>query len=357
MSDKSSVEWTDATWNPVTGCTKLSQGCKNCYAEREWARIAAPRPVPNRYTGRAFTDVAFHPELLGQPSSWRKPRMIFVNSMSDLFHELLTDQQIEAVWAEMLASGHHTFQVLTKRVERALEWLCRIRPSPTPGMLSLDGAPIAYQGGTAKAFPADRWPLPNVWLLASVEDQPTADERVPLLQQAPAAVRGLSCEPMLGAVDLQKACSTRCPNGDCFSDGGRRLVVDSENGGTLAECICSRLNGLHWVIAGGESGPKARPMHPDWARSLRDQCAAAGVPFFFKQWGEWTVVHGESIHPEATRLPGNLCRVETPGEPDHYSAVSVGAGRTRYRIERVGKKLGGRLLDGRTHDGFPETKA
>lgn len=290
MSDKSGIEWTDATWNPVTGCTKVSQGCKHCYAEREWARISAPRDrcKPNRYTGRAFTDVACHPDLLDKPLRWRKPRMIFVNSMSDLFHEAVPDKFVIDVFCIMArAIDHgHTFQVLTKRPERMAKFLTDTR----------NVSNIIYKSRDEDY----EWPLPNVWLGVSCEDQATADERIPLLLQTPAAVRWVSAEPLLGLIML---------------DTYLGKLPEDDDGAPYP-------GHLDWIVAGGESGPQARPMQPEWARSIRDQCQASGVKFFFKQWGEW-----------APRYKG---------EPWIY-----------MEMERVGKKAAGRSLDGRTWDEYP----
>lgn len=286
MSDKSRIEWTDATWNPVTGCTKVSDGCKHCYAERDWKRLSAPRAVPNRYTGRKFTDVQCHHELLEQPLRWQKPRRIFVNSMSDLFHEAISDDFILAVFVTMAVARRHTFQVLTKRPKRMRDLMTRWR---TAGVVLREGYGVE---------------LPNVWLGVSVEDQATADERIPLLLDTPAAVRWVSAEPLLGPVRFH---------------WDRWLPVSG-----FEQIERERLRTIDWVVAGGESGPKARPMHPDWVRSLRDQCAEAVVPFLFKQWGEW-----------APR-----------GINDDKNSTMI----------RVGKKAAGRLLDGIQHDAYPEVQ-
>ena len=251
MADKTGIEWTDATWNPVTGCAKVSAGCKHCYAERNWGRL---QHLP-AYAGRAFTDVATHADRLLQPLSWKRPRRIFVNSMSDLFHQDIHDDFIGMVFRTMARAPQHTFQVLTKRAERMQRLLTH------PKMRGFVGdAP---------------WPLPNVWIGVSVEDQATADKRIPLLLDTPAAVRWISAEPLLGPMSLTKEyLSMKCGGAYPFrslGDEHRTKLIDL----------------LDWVVVGGESGPKARPMHPAWARSLRDQCAAAAVPFLFKQWGEW----------------------------------------------------------------------
>jgi protein gp37 len=267
MGDRSAIEWTDATWNPVTGCSHVSEGCRNCYAEalslrRGWSR----KPWTAR---NAAENVVLRPERLDQPLRWRRPRRVFVNSMSDLFHELVPDDYIDRVFAVMARAwwmgeggdGRHVFQVLTKRPERALRWFRAtasgasrervVFDTPTPP----DG--IAWGSTWWRRWPG--WPLPNVWLGVSVEDQRAADERIPLLARLPAAVRFLSVEPLLGPVEL-----------------GTWLWSAMADGGGCA---------ISWVIVGGESGPRSRPMEPAWARAVRDQCVAAGVPFFFKQWG------------------------------------------------------------------------
>jgi protein gp37 len=209
MATVSTIEWTEMTWNPVTGCTKLSAGCKHCYAET----------VAKRFWGeRKFTDVQMHPERLDQPKKWRKPRVIFVNSMSDLFHEAVSVEFIRQVFAVMVACPQHTFQVLTKRSERLLDMSS-----------TLD------------------WPL-NIWMGVSVEDERVV-ERIDDLRQVPAAVRFVSLEPLLGPLD--------------------HLDLD----------------GIDWAIVGGESGSGARAMERPWVTSIRRQCRAQEVAFFFKQWG------------------------------------------------------------------------
>ena len=239
MSDKSKIEWTDATWNPVTGCTKVSQGCKNCYAERVFPRTYGSL--------RKFTDVRTHRDRLEQPLHWRKPRRIFVNSISDLFHEEITDEFIADVFGIMSACPQHTFQVLTKRARRCADLL--FHP---------DFVEAVDSCGALYTHTDLHYPLPNVWVGVSVEDQATAEERIPLLLQTPAALRWISAEPLLGPIDL------------------RRLRRPS-NLPPFAR--------IDWVICGGESGPEARPFKLDSARALRDQCKTTGIPFFLKQIG------------------------------------------------------------------------
>ncbi len=316
---KSKIEWTERVWNPVTGCTKVSQGCKNCYAERMAKRLAGRCGYPADEPFR----VTLHPDRLGQPLHWKKPSRIFVNSMSDLFHQDVPDEFIERVWAEMYSNAQHTFQVLTKRPERMLHWYRHsIRAS-----MSLE------------------FPPGNIWLGVSAENQETADQRIPLLLQTPAAVRFVSCEPLLGPVDLcEWLCCTACAD----TCGGTRKPAGLS---VVAHCKNPRLD---WVIAGGESGPGARPMHPDWARGLRDQCAAARVPYFFKQWGEWRPpAEGEEYNtmnsgPRQARLVdqcGNIhCTREASG-PDAVTMICVG---------KVGA---GNCLDDRQHLEFPSTRS
>lgn len=311
MGDKSKIEWCDATWNPVTGCTKVSQGCKNCYAEG----------VANRFWGdRKFTDVQCHEDRLDQPLRWKKPRRIFVNSMSDLFHPDVPFEFIDKVFAVMGLAEQHTFMILTKRPERMLEYFQNIRYSGgvRPRFSFIFWAASEIKHSTMFKFPS--FPLPNVWLGVSVETQKEADERIPLLLQTPAAVRFVSCEPLLGLVDLKRLIGqfSDCP--EC----GYNVSVDED--GLCTSCGRDIMHyGVDWVIVGGESGPHARPMHPVWAQSIRDQCVDAGVPFFFKQWGEWR------------------CNFfDTPADKEGWYP------------EKVGKKAAGRLLDGREWNEFPK---
>ena len=310
MSDNAKIEWTDATWNPVTGCSKVSAGCKHCYAERDWARMSAnPKTV---YYGREFSDVRCHPERLKEgPIRWKKPRRIFVNSMSDLFHPDVPFEFIDEVFEVINCSRMHTFQILTKRPERVLEYFTR---------------PGAWVSEAIADFD-------HVWLGVTVENQEAADERIPLLLQTPAAVRWVSMEPLLGPVDLVGIFAN--PN-------------DSRDG-------TNALEALDWVVVGGESGPRARPMHPGWARSLRDQCTAAGVPFLFKQWGEFVTEYQSGRDT-------NFCydNSNAGGWIDFNGASSLGEGAapqdamTAEHVFRLGKKAAGRLLDGVLHDGYPE---
>lgn len=250
------IEWTDVTWSPVTGCTKVSTGCKHCYAERQWPRLAAPGQP---YAGRAFSDVQCHPERLEQPLHWRKPRRVFVNSMSDLFHEDVPDAFIDEIFGVMWEAKEHTFQILTKRADRMRDYMSRHELM------------MRY--------------LPHVWLGISAENQETAEERIPPLLETPAAARFVSLEPLLGPIDLTDMVIDKGAGWEQHFDCLYCDVDPEDDEPYHGTC-------LDWVIVGGESGPKARPMHPDWVRSIRDECQAAGVPFFFKQgsqanWAEF----------------------------------------------------------------------
>jgi protein gp37 len=258
MSDNSRIEWTDATWNFIVGCTKVSPGCDNCYAERD----------VNRWNGDgAFDTVVLKPEKLELPLRWRRPRRVFVNSLSDLFHEAVPDELIAKAFAVMDATPQHTYQILTKRHARMRALL-----SSWEFLALIDDARVALTPGAGDFH----WPLPNVWLGVSVEDQKWADIRIPALIDTPAAVRFLSCEPLLGAVSLT---ATSNAWGGYFIDR------------------------LDWVIVGGESGPSARWMDPDWARLLRDECGDHDVAFFMKQAGailakEWGCTDRKGHNPD-----------------------------------------------------------
>lgn len=262
MSDRSAIEWTDATWNPVTGCTEVSPGCDHCYAKTFAERF---RGVPGHHFENGF-DVQLRPDKLDQPLRWKRPRRVFVNSMSDLFHEAVPDVYIAQVFAVMHDADQHTYQVLTKRHGR-MRSLLRSQDfyEQLVGQVArLRAAEQRY------ANPNVTWPLPNVWLGVSAEDQKWTDIRIPALLETPAAVRFLSAEPLLGPITLTRL-HQRCPEHD-FAGG----FCSSWHPGIV---------GLDWVIVGGESGRGARPMNLDWVRVLRDQCANAGVAFFYKQQG------------------------------------------------------------------------
>ena len=359
MGDKSAIDWCDATWNPIVGCSVVSPGCANCYAMRHAARLEKMLPrerrgealLPNQYAATTQASKA-GPVWTGRiniapdsvflaPLRWKRPRAIFVNSMGDLFHETVPDAWIDRVFAVMALAPQHTFIVLTKRAKRMREYLSHIAQ---PNCLAWDTtasvmtarcpgwkdepASGPHRSRAIAAF--GTWPLPNVVAGVSAERQQEADERIPDLLATPAAKRIVSIEPMLGAIDI-------------------RHVDTNERGAyfnPLSSVIGPNLDG---VILGGESGPGARPMHPDWLRAIRDQCAAAGVPLFFKQWGEW-LHQTEAI---------NVCRDTVEFMPDG-SARKVknwiefhGRLKTSVVMQRVGKSSAGRQIDGREHNNLP----
>jgi protein gp37 len=265
------ITWTDQTWNPIRGCTRVSEGCRNCYAERVAARFSGPgQPYsglatqdPPRWTGK----VAMAVDHLEDPLHWKRPRRIFVNSMSDLFHPALHYELIDQVVAVMALAGHHQFQVLTKRPHRMADYLARTARSIDP----LEVA--ARQIGRTFSISQDlnpkngstlAWPIPNVWWGTSAEDQDSLDERIGDLLRCRkhAAVLWLSLEPLIGPVRIWEAVAK---------------TIHEPPG------IMPSTASIDWAVVGGESGPDARPMAPDWARSIRDECANNGRPFFMKQ--------------------------------------------------------------------------
>ena len=325
MSGQTGIEWCQATWNLVTGCTKVSEGCRNCWAcrlattrlrdhPRYWG-LAEMRDGTPEWTG----EVRLHPELLDQPLRWRKPRRIFVCSQADLLHKAVPGKFIDEVLVMMASAGWHSFLVLTKRPKRMLECL----HNPAMGTYIWDRA-----NRTHGPFVGEPWPLANVWLGVSIEDQKTADGLIPLLLQIPAAVRFVSYEPALGAISFRKWF-------DVVPVGFLRVFPLAHTAGIAHPQ-------LDWIICGGESGPNARPSHPDWFRTVRDQCQVAGVPFFFKQWGEW--LHSSQMDAEQVDRA-----LEIHGRnPERVHLWSDGSCSVR-----VGKKCAGRLLDGCTWDEFP----
>lgn len=297
MADKSKIEWCEATWNPTVGCSIVSPGCTNCYAMK-----VAHGGLTKVVNGNAVWtgEVRLDNRALLQPFKWKRGRRIFVNSMSDLFHENLSDADIDRVFAVMALCPSHTFQVLTKRAERMRDYLTKL-PSRSLAVAQAavwlgiwddaDGITITVNDLI------DRGPLPNVWLGVSCERQDEADERIPHLLHTPAAVKFVSAEPLLGPIDFHN------------------LKTDLTELGWIDSFKCIVPRHIDWIIVGGESGPKARPMHPQWARDIRDQCEAAGVKFFFKQWGEHRWHESRTLDDAKT-----------------------------YVVERVGKRAAGRLL-------------
>lgn len=292
----SKIEWTGETWNPIIGCDKVSAGCKNCYAiQTAWIRQHNPK-MAEKYAGVVEKTAGgqlnwtgklnYYQPHLDKPLRTKKPTVYFVNSMSDLFHDNISFGVIHDIFNVMAACPQHTFQILTKRPARMIEYV------------------KWFQRGGLYAFDFGA----NIWIGVSVEDQKTADERIPLLLQVPASVRFLSCEPLLEEIDFYKT-----------SEVWRNMPI---------------LTGIHWLICGGESGRDARFMHPDWARALRDQCLDANIPFFLKQWGEFSIIKehvADAVFPDGTK-------------PYYANAVEY---------KKVGKKKAGRLLDGVEYNEMP----
>lgn len=300
------IQWTDETWNPTRGCSVVSPGCVNCYAMKQAHRFSGlgkpyygltkQTSAGPQWTGRVVLDE----QTLLAPLHWKKPRRVFVNSMSDLFHDQLSDEDISRVFAVMALCPQHTFQVLTKRADRMRAYLEEMSGNPEAYCFAWARETIE---GAAHA-PANTWPLPNVWLGVSVEDQLHADRRIPLLLQTPAAVRFISAEPLLGPIDLWGA-RYRYPEGHFAGAVG--------NWGQPPR--------LDWVIVGGESGPGARPCDVAWVRSIVEQCREAGVACFVKQLGAHPYVDddlsGFALFREADPRPGfeAVLRDKKGGEP------------------------------------------
>ncbi len=371
MAEHTHIEWTDATWQPITGCTTVSPGCANCYAmhlagtrlAQHPSRAGLTREVNGHHVWTG--EVRLNECWLAQPLGWRRPRRIFVCAHGDLFHESVPDAWIDRVFAIMALSPQHTFQVLTKRSDRMRAYVGDATAARRVYTIACDVAVIEDRVNVLLLAPgivpdpefsrAQRrvnlgtWPLANVWLGVSAERQQEADARIPDLLATPAVVRFVSAEPLLGPVDLTQLGWV----------GGRRLDVlqSYTSAPTPTVGVWAHephdLSSLSWVIAGGESGPGARPMHPDWARSIRDQCTAAGVPYFFKQWGEWAP--GECARAAQTRTEMTATWF---GDRWHHSALTRVASSELHRddeptVWRLGKRAAGRVLDGRTWDEMP----
>lgn len=351
MGDSTGIEWTDATWNPTIGCSRVSEGCRHCYAEAQAARIVRMnkgKPTPYdglvkvrlvaadandpdseiRSEARWTGEVRLVPERLAWPLAKRKPLRIFVNSMSDLFHEKLSNEEIAAVFGVMAAAPQHTFQVLTKRPARMREWFAWVeieasKAGPGAEVMLCVNVADEHDALAERVVVSPPWPLPNVWLGVSVENQAAHDERAEDLLACPAAIYFFSVEPMLGPIDASQSLRRMLRTHD-----GRLLRNDhpeaSSTGGAWRRHVDQ-------VIAGCESGPGARPADAAWYRSLRDQCEAAGVAFFLKQATEEGTWEGDNEH-ECTVLAG-------PGS--HHKPGGV---------------IGAPYLDGAQHLVFPTTR-
>ena len=396
MSDNSNIEWTGSTLNAIAGCRKISPECDGCYAIADaWRMAHNPNekmkakflPVVSNERGKPnwTGKVTFTEEPLFAAIRNKKPTTYFVNSLSDLFYEEVKDEWIDKHFATFALCPQHTFQILTKRPERMREY---VGNTPRNGETASGNvkdclyrwsrhfpafvAPKDHYNKIANAQATFQWPLPNVWLGTSVGTQKYADERIPALLQTPAAVRFLSMEPLLGPIDLNRDI------GGTRWIGGQRGCDGTHHGIGSQECPseshhhhddrCSK--GIDWIITGGESGPKSRPMHPDWVRSIQDQCNAAGVPFFFKQWGAWWPIgqmpdgvsdsyydpkHGKPKRPDYDDRPAPKPVQTTVLQLDGSQEFAFPSG--SMTCLKVGKKKAGRLLDGRTWDEMPEAKS
>lgn len=304
MGERTGIAWTDCTWNPIRGCSRVSEGCRNCYAEKIAARFSdvgkpfhgfasiGQRKGAHGWTGK----VELVPEKLEEPLHWRKPRRVFVNSMSDLFHEKLSNEDIASVFGVMGFCPHLTFQVLTKRPERMKAWFAWLAGKDRPRELWRI-PPALYLPANVVVAPED-WPLPNVWLGVSVEDQAAAVARIPILLDTPAAVRFVSYEPSLGPVRFDRLATADLGRLDalrgCHFVDGRNEPLPTPR--------------IDWLIVGGESGPTARPFDIAWARSVVEQCKAAGVACFVKQVGANPVPLAPMRLPSYNALTGRRHR-------------------------------------------------
>ena len=361
MAGETAIEWADATWNPIVGCEIVSPGCKHCYAMGQAARIermAAGAGRETHYSGTTQPSKAgpvwtgkvalAGDEAIAAPIRWRRPRRIFVNSMGDLFAEDVTDAMRDRVWAVMACAPWHTFIVLTKRAAAMRAYVQQLLATGGARMLDVQ---VDHPTGREPLsrlvdFVAFSRPLTNVWLGVTAEDQPRADERIPELLQTPAAKRIVSVEPMIGPVSLATI------DLDGWSEihplAGDRDYED-EDGNPGAEWPS-----LDWVIVGGESGrgPGIRPMHPAWARQVRDDCAAASVPFFFKQWGEWAPAEVAHVAAEQGAAMG-----EFHDGADFIVGCGCSEGDRGGSMRRIGKRAAGHVLDGVVHHAWPEARA
>ena len=361
MGERSKIEWTDSTWPIVQGCDPVSPGCANCYAVPLVHRLAwntnpkISAPIKGvvahhkdrlRFTGK----VALREDRMDWPLKWKKGRMIFVPSHGDLFHKDVPDAFIDRVFAVMALTPQHSYQVLTKRAERMRDYIIALHDGKRAVISAAREICGSIVGGVV-ILNAQRL-MEHVWLGISAEDQQRADERIPLLLQTPAAVRFVSLEPLLGPIDLTDHC-----NGHYFfnSLSGTRWHDDPDRSRPEEKFS----PGLDWVIVGGESGPHARPMHPEWVRSLRNQCEAAAVPFFLKQWGEWLPGEANSGQFDATPMHAyRRCDNHSYEWPNTSLVENFGTHVDKWSgnltTRRVGKRAAGRLLDGREWNGMPE---
>jgi len=356
-----SIEWTDKTWNPTTGCTRVSEGCRNCYAfqlhDMRHAAHKAGKSVPAQYA-KPFKELQMFEDRLSDPMGWRKPALVFVNSMSDLFHKDVPELFIDSVFAAMVLAEWHTYQILTKRPERMADYFAdeayrRRRIGKAVGLVAPNGPKwrkARKVGEMAVTSPARRpgghpqrmaFALAaNVWLGTSMENQKAADERIPHLLRVPAAVRFLSCEPLLDEVILHKYLA------QCECGHGHGFTACPNTGGvaqTCHLCDCRQIKPkIGWVIVGGESGPDSREFRVGWMRSLIRQCKAVGVPVFCKQLGQ----RPSSTLPDGEAWPGGngLWNSQPPG--DRIGRVTFsGDGFGNYFVGGLKDKKGGNMAE------------
>ena len=299
---KSKIEWTQHTWNPVAGCTKISAGCQNCYAEN----------MAKRFGGEDGFKLTLHPEKLDIPLNRKKPTTYFVCSMSDLFHDDVPFEYIDHIWAIMALTPYHTYQVLTKRPQRMYDYFERHFTRHKIGAIAAKYTKHFHPDGHGcdPDICNGVFPLKNVWLGVTAENQKEANHRIPILLSTPAALRFVSIEPMLEQIDLE---DIRDPKK--FPSLLRKDVLRGKDIHEDDDDVWTPIEKIDWVICGGESGQRARSLNPLWVKNLQEQCSQAKVPFFFKQWGEFTCKDGEMI--------------------------------------RVGKKEAGHLIDGKEYHEMP----
>ena len=338
MAENTKIEWTDHTFNPWIGCTKVGPGCDHCYAENLMDKrmgVAVWGPGNERVRTKDAnwkTPLRWNAQADAFMAQHGRRQRVFCASLADVFDNAVDPQWRADLFALIAQTPNLDWLLLTKRIGNVCGMLAELSHGNDPDLSLLD-----------------MMPLPNVWIGATIVNQAEADRDIPKLLDVPARVRFLSMEPLLGPVELDPVACLACPN----SHG---IVMDPETGAHECCRACDFTGvsaewGIDWVIVGGESGPGARPMHPDWARSLRDQCEAAGVPFLFKQWGEWTP--GENVERQRGTVDTafvledgwHICPLNLATDDGHID--------DQPDLYRVGKKEAGRLLDGRTWDGFP----
>ncbi len=369
MSDGTKIEWCDATVNAINGCSLASPGCTNCYAMKQAHRFPVRQglTMPSK-GGMVWTgEVRLSETALLQPLRWRRSRTIFWNAHGDTFHDAVPDDWIDRMFAVMALTPQHKHLVLTKRSARMRDYFADAGWARRVSQIVNDWPEAKI--GTGNEFIGDLWlmkrgAIKNVWLGTSAEDQPRLDERIVHLINTPDAFgRFLSLEPLLGPIVLPRVdfhcdlcCGTghlaRWPKGRCHQCGGRghKPAISTDPKFGTPSVPMRRIDG---VIVGGESGPGARPMHPDWARSLRDQCAAAGVDFHLKQWGEWAPGECADYAQTRTEKVASWCDGHW-----HFDEITPRVSEELHRDDepdlwRIGKKRAGRHLDGVLHDALP----